>query len=291
MGGHREDTDRVMPRRVTGALILLVGLTVALVLPAVVGRPIAGTAGRPPVPEPPVVGDCLTAPPERAASPLILPVAPATAPVAACTSGGTSFGEVVLVTRASTPAALAAVEWDDCGAPLQTYLGWPSSRWRPAQSAVLALLGPDAEQVAVRQAWVACAITTGPPGYPGSVRDGFGPAADRYGDCDPTRPFDPAPRPCDEPHDQEAIGRAVVGYDDLAGLDQSCTDLVRQRTGLADPTAGGRLAVLVAPVDPNTVPPDVSAGGQAMTCGIRVVGTGKLTASLVGIGDRPLPLS
>ncbi|WP_420122836.1 hypothetical protein [Nakamurella sp.] len=282
----------MIPRRVAGALILVVGLTVALVLPAVAGRRITGTASRPPVPDPPVVGDCLTAPLAWAASPLILPVVLATAPVAACSATpGSSFGEVVLVTRPAAPAALGAFEWDDCAAPLQTYLGWPSSRWRPAPSAVLALLGPDAEQVEVGQAWVACAITTGALGYAGSVRDGFGPAADRYGDCDPTRPFDPAPRPCDEPHEQEAIGRAVVGFDDLAGLDASCADLVRRRTGLPDPTAGGRLAVLVAPVDPNTVPPDVSAGGQTMTCGVRVVGPGKLTASLVGIGDRPLPLS
>lgn len=283
----------MIPRRAAGALILVVGLTVALVLPAVAGRRIAGTPGRPPIPAPPAVGDCLTEPPDFAASPLMLSVVLATAPVATCTDGPrSSFGEVVMVTGASTPPeALDAFGYDDCVAPMQEYLGWPPSRWWPAGAAALVLLGPDAEQVAVGQSWIACAMVTGPDGYSGSVRDGFGPAADQYGDCDPTRRFDQAPRPCDEPHTEEVIGRAVVGFDDLTGLEESCADLVRRRTGLTDPTAGGRLAVRVAPVDPNTVPPDVSAGGQTMTCGVRVVGDGTLTAALTGIGDRPLPLS
>ena len=40
---------------------------------------------------------------------------------------------------------------------------------------------------------------------------------------------------------------------------------------------------------PGLVPPDVSAGGLSMTCAVRAIGDGLLDASLVGVGDRPLP--
>lgn len=284
----------MIPRRAAGALVLVVGLTLALVLPAALGRRIAGSAGRPPVPAPPAVGDCLTAPPTPAGSPIDGRIAVAAAPADGC-SDGVRFGEIVSVDNrpATVPAGVAVSlpvpDPNACGSPLRSYLGWTSQPWNPVALDAVILLGPDAEQVAVGQTWIACAITTGRDGYRGSVRDGFGPAADRYGRCQPTLRFDPAPTPCDRPHAVEMLGTAVVGFDDLAGLDASCADLVRQRTGLTDPTAGGRLAVRVAPVDPNTVPPDVSAGGQAMTCGVQVDGGGMLTAALTGIGDRPLP--
>lgn len=276
----------------------------AVIIAAVVGPPalgfgprVVGSAVRAPIPGPPAVGDCLTSPPTPAGSGLTTGIAIGAAPVASCAGEGPHFGEIVSVTDGSRgrPTGVgvrpAVPDPNACRSPVRDYLGWTADPWDPVQLSAVTLLGPDTAQIGDGQRWLACALVTGAHGYPGSVRDGFGRAADLYGRCQDTRAGIRSRVPCHDPHDVEVFGQAVVGADDQAGLDPSCAALVTARTGLADPTAGGQLLVRAGPDDPNTVPPDVSASGQAMTCDVQVAGERLLVAGLAGVGERPLPWS
>jgi hypothetical protein len=249
---------------------------------------------RAPIAGPPAPGDCLTSPPKPAGSPIDGRLAIAAAPTGPC-ADGVHFGEIVSVGNGPTtvPTGVAVnpplPDANACVPLLRQYLGWTALPWNPVLLDAVTLLGPDAGQIADGQRWIACALSTGSDGYPDSVRDGFGRAADLYGHCQDSRLGARSRVSCADPHDVEVFATAIIGADDQAGLDASCTELITARSGMTDPTADGRLVVRVAPYDPNTVPPDVSAGGQAMICSVRVVGDGLLVASLVGVGDRPLP--
>lgn len=286
----------MLTRRDWGLVVLAVVIIAAVAAPPALGfgPRVAGSAERVPIAGPPAPGDCLTSRPTPAGSPIDGRIAIAAARTGAC-SAGSHVGEIVSVTdRSATDPAGVVVDSpvpdpNTCVPAVRAYLGWTAQPWEPVLLDALFLLGPDADQVADGQRWLACALGSGSDGYRGSVRDGFGAAADLYGRCRDTRQGARSRVSCSDPHDVELFGTAVVGADDQAGLDVSCTTLVTARSEMADPTAGGRLAVQVAPYDPNTVPPDVSAGGQTMTCGLRVVGESLLVGSLVGVGTRPLP--
>ncbi len=274
-----------------------------VIIAAVVGPPalglgaqVAGVAAPVPIPGMPAVGDCLLEPPEAAGSALTsFGIAIAAAPTGTCPRADDddqAFGEIVSVAPTmARPDGSDALDPQACRQPVRDYLGWTAGPWDPVMVDTVVLVGPDRVQYAGGQRWWACAVTTGSHGYRGSVRDGYGRAADLFGQCQDLRLGERSHVACHDPHTAEVFGSAVVGADGLADLTDTCTTLVRQRTGMSDPTAGGTLAVRAGPFDPNTVPPDVSAGGQSMTCSLRVVGDGLLVASLVGIGDRPLPWS
>lgn len=287
-----------------------------VIVAAVIGPPalglgprVSGTAARKPVPGPPTIGDCLTEPLAEGSVPASVAIPVPAVRYGPCgdgtAAGGTgggrrlNYGEILSVTdgvdtftssRQSVPAGvLGAYSTDSCQQPLRDYLAWSADPWAPVLGDSTALVGPDVAQHLLGQRWIACVVTAGSHGYPGSVRDGPGRAADLYGQCEDTREALGPRVPCDDPHDTEVFGVALVDADGLSGLADSCLTLVTARTGMTDPAAGGRLVVRAGPFDPNTVPPDVSAGGQSMTCAVRVVGDGLLDASLVGVGDRPLP--
>lgn len=80
---------------------------------------------------------------------------------------------------------------------------------------------------------------------------------------------------CEKPHDQQVFGVLTPG---ARPTSTSCRALVQRLTAMSDPTAGGRLEVRVT--DP----------GVVATCRVRVVGPRWLTATLLGLGDAPLPL-
>ncbi len=273
----------------------------AVVGPAVLGfgPRVAGMAERTPIPGPPVVGDCLLAPPVAAGSALTsLGIAIAAAPYAACPAPGDSgraFGEIVSVTPDVREFPTTGVsrqpvpDPEACDGALRDYLDWPAGPWEPVILDPLTMVGPDAGQYAVGQRWIACALTGWGQGYTGSVRDGFGRAADRYGQCEGSTASSQIP--CSEPHTTEVFGVAMVDAGGRSDLADSCATLVAARTGMADPTAGGQLVVRAGSFDPRVAPSDDGAGRQATTCAVRVAGGRMLDASLAGIGDRPLPWS
>jgi hypothetical protein len=132
--------------------------------------------------------------------------------------------------------------------------------------------------------------------------------SDVFGSC-----FDTDPRervPCAGAHAAELLGVGTVAYPDAApdgtyfGVDFSaaalpeavvgdlgsrCTALGAALTGTADPTYGGQLSVRI---QVNTVvPTDVPGTVQVY---VSCVATGPpaspLTASVIGLGDGPLPV-
>lgn len=287
-----------MSRRAWGVCVLAVALIAAALVPAVLGpgRRIDGVAAPAPIAPPPAVGDCLTAPPEAAGSPLTARgLAIAAAPSAACSSAW-GYGEIVSVTAdardfpTTGTSPQAPPDPDACRGAVRDYLGWTVEPWIPVVTDTVVLIGPDPVQAAAGQRWIACVLAPDVRGYPGSLRDRVpGPAADRSGWCKDSRSPAGWRVGCADPHDVEVFGSALIGIDELSGLTDSCARLVAERTGSSDPTAGGVLQVRAGPDDPNTVPPDVSASRQSVICTLRVTGDGMLTASLVGRGDGPLP--
>ena len=107
-------------------------------------------------------------------------------------------------------------------------------------------------------------------------------------------------RPCDTPHTVEMVGYGLFlgAAPPSSTPDKSCLTLVKQLTVMPDVTAGGRLKVdaslqRFAPNgDQQTMNgPQPADSSEVGYCTIQVVGKGRLTASLIGLGSRRVPLS
>jgi hypothetical protein len=308
-----------MDRRVWGTALVAFVLMAALVVPNLAGRRIVGTAGPVPVADPPRVGQCLLAAVDGGRSALEYnQVTVAAAGVAPC--GGRNFGEVVAVAsdvhtfpstvsnRTSHPEPLA------CQPTARRYLGWDvaadelsvgesggsgsgSARelgpWRPVSTTSIALYGPNLWQYLSGQHWLACVLLPRDAPYAGSVRGGpAGPASSAYALCWNRGGFVPRETvACSHPHTGETFGVARVGDDnDRAELDGSCGGLVRAATGMSDPGRAGAMTVEVLIGGSSSAGSQSDSTGQA-ACTISVAGEGRLTQSLTGIGDGPLPWS
>lgn len=285
-----------MPRTFWAAIVLTVAFTAAVVGPAATGLrvPVPGVAVRPPIPDPPEVGDCLITPYYGAESVVAVEVAGGAAPYADCRSvgaDGSVYGEIVSVhpgihTFPAMAAGLPMLDVEVCESAARDYLGWIQSTWSPVFDSGVALVGPDLDQYASGQRWIACAITSGSRGYPAAGGGaGIDPRGWVYGRCADRRGVAHPRVRCDEPHDTEEFGVATVVPADVPALVDSCAALISARTGLADPTGGGSLAVVLIPDHP-------VAGDrvQLTVCAVRVVDGRMLGAGLVGLGNRPLPL-
>ncbi len=88
---------------------------------------------------------------------------------------------------------------------------------------------------------------------------------------------------CLTPHLAQDFGAVDVAPDATATSVDNCRGLVGILTGLDDPTAGGLFSVQVV---------DVSGPGElaGRRCRLTILGEGRLTASLLGIGGQPLPV-
>jgi hypothetical protein len=314
-----------MDRRVWGTALVAVVLVGALVVPSLAGRRIAGTAAAVPVPDPPRVGQCLLAAADGGRSVLEFnQVTVSAAGVGPC--GGQNFGEVVAVAsdvhtfpstvtnRANHPEPLA------CQPAARRYVGWsvadddptigetgnsypgsgepdgsgvgPGRRlgpWRPVSTSSIALYGPNLWQFQAGQHWLACVLVPRDVPYAGSVRGGpAGSAASAFASCWNRGAFVPRePIPCAQPHSGETFGVARLGDIDPAVIDRSCVDLVTAATGMSDPVRGGVITIAVQ-VDASNGGAASDSAGQA-SCTIGVVADRRLTESLTGIGDGPLP--
>ena len=276
-------------RRLLGVALVLI---VALGLPSVVrwnNRPIVGAAVVARTVVVPGVGDCVGAltGPTPPLLPLVFGISAAVVDETATvfsTCVGTHVGEVVAFRR-EVPGASdharssAAGKWcTDVAAGYREHLRWQvapvaAGVWSPAvvqrYLAVLSAPGPDR--------WAVCAVLA--PGlewYRGSYLRSMAdaPAPAPFGSCRsgelPDRRVS-----CETPHGQQVFGTVMAGATPTM---QSCRDLVARLTAMADPTGGGRLEVGLADL------------GSVATCRVRVVGPQRLTGTLLGLGDAPLPL-
>ena len=73
----------------------------------------------------------------------------------------------------------------------------------------------------------------------------------------------------------------------------ACQRIVRSVTGATDPTYGGLLTINVQTLSLRTLDQAETAAAQddhAQDCYVELTGAGALTGTIIGLGDRPLPL-
>ena len=283
-------------RRLIGALILLVAAVTVIAVPGLLRPGVAGTAFPAPIPPPPSPASCVVL---RAGGTVV----PADCALA-------HDGEVVAVWRASD-AAIAGVTAETCAqlgslsvVPryTQDVAGWQAS---PVASVSLVVRAPAALQDTAND-WAACVVTAGGPQFSGSLTEVFG--LDAVPDVFRRCSAGPRPSACALPHHAERIaGTDGSLTDDYTGgspdgrvfkvqlsLQQSCEAVAATVTGVRDPTYGGRLAVEVVVDSTDSYKDPTSWYGTSFRyqagCVLRTT-AGLLTASLVGLGDDPLPVA
>lgn len=294
-------------RRIAGVLLLLLALAVAIALPVLSGKPIPGTAIAAPIAEPPAVGSCVgefdyPEPGTGTSAARTLPVA-AVVPCA-----GDVAGEVIFVTtRAAAPQISTLNEFDQanptCRSQVEKYLGATATavidgvEWNLNLDVDVVTVGPNARDRAAGRTWSACVLTAADQTYPAtSLRSSWqsGTLPDAFGLCWAENLVQRGvPTNCTSPHRTQQIGDGFVAQaaDSGTGIVSSATPeqvaaSCRQLAGTvlktADPTRGGALTVKVV---------DDTTGAPYVQCAVAVTGDRKLTGSLIGIGNRPLPFT
>lgn len=305
-----------MDRRVSGGLILVMAVFVALVVPKILNPPrVEGVAAVAPPAPPPTVGDCVL---EAVVGYTLTDggdlatFGPAT--VVPCTEPHRA--EVIRVEGAPGPSTYPSdvpqpidglmSRCATAGEDLWRTGAYPGpAHWQPAVNTMTGVFAPDRRQAAAGQRWAACAL-----GLADGVLDrrltelseqGGIPA--EFGSC--TIAFDSSSGAeiqiaCTAPHTAEAFGYRVLAADSPATqdeIDRDCATLVAGATGrdglLRDPAlvveatayawyASGEGGIVTLPL-----PADAS-GGWA-TCAVHTADHRELTASLRQLGNAPLP--
>ncbi len=295
-----------MDRRRSGSAILVIALFAAIVGSART-KQISGTPMSAPVPAPPTVGDCLLQPAPATVDELHAPSGPPT-DLGPCS--GPRYGEVMAVLTdpdpavRDHPAGLERVGTDLCAGTFQEFLGARNRRadgWQTGLMIGATVVEPSALQRAAGQNWLACLVQ--PFGaaairYTGSLRrvlttEQYPPELAR---CLRSLPQDSTFRavvPCTAPHPAEILGwRLVDPGTTAAAIRASCRSYAARLTGMADPTAGGRL-IVVAQID-MAMPAAAESNGRhravGSVCAITATGGRQLTGPLLGLGDRPVPV-
>lgn len=317
-GGVRKD-GRVS-RRLTGAAVILLILVVVITMSVTRSREMAGQQQAVPVAGPPAVGACLgqsVSGVDTVTSQDNQPIFPSVA-VGGC--AGLHFGEVVAVIgrRLAVPTdALSALDtyqkW--CSPALNNWTGRAPDPFAPGwvleipagRQVSVVFTGPDQRQLASGQQWVACIavpqVTDSHGGtsssYVGSIRNGFSrlPAPPGLSSCweqlQPTYGTSGSVD-CAGGHRVEVLGHKFVTGTSGAGSsasddqDGSCAQFARTVTGMADPTAGGRLTVQSQVSGPADAQPGVMADAWCVMS--PSVPTQYLFGPLLSVGNAPVPL-
>ncbi|MTD13551.1 hypothetical protein GIS00_06280 [Nakamurella sp. YIM 132087] len=301
--------------RYWGALLLLVVVLTAAVVPAVL-RKESGRATVEPAIAAPARGQCLTAP-------LPLTSAGTFGPAVYGPCTDVRFGEIAGVLDELPSLYLGdAIGGDACPpTAARRHLGIPEGAslreppwltdltrpWQPALGIRLIAVGPSQRQQIDGQRWIACVLAPDTPLTPASSVDrpytgsfaglyanGVPPAA--AGTC--YRNFDepfPNPMDCDRPHLYESF--ATLDTHDLVvtqeQADADCLVIAAHDMGTEDPTRGGVLQVAAhgfAPVEAGGWRPGLSTErGSYAQCLIRGTQARMLSSSLIGLGEAPIP--
>lgn len=253
-----------MNRHWLGVVVVLLTLIVAVVVPNVDGRAVAGQGQAVPVDSPPQVGDCLLdqVPGHEVAYDRNGQPRYVTGLIAPCT--GNRFGEVAgilpdgLTNELTSPLSpgpdasgpqksLVDSNMDQCSISFARYLSLPLDAttmqlplqftyWTPMVTAGFSFYTPTARQQAAGQSWVACVAHPSvfdsgvQPSYNRSVRDD-GPVPGPFAACATTysQPDGWIPAPCDGPHRVEILGLTVsIGPDYLDSATQQDLDTTCQ---------------------------------------------------------------
>jgi hypothetical protein len=190
-----------------------------------------------------------------------------------------------------------------CIGSVAKYLGLPDTfdgagvnGWTPALSLYWDVAAPSLRQQGLGQDWVACVVRpTWDPAdqYSGSLQDAgrsYLPilatcrATSKTGDSDPVE--------CSTEHDIEEMGTTTTPNPDPQQQHRhaQCLDLAKTVTGMADPSAGGRLRVSLQGSYIDIADGAGTVPGQMLTCRLVAVGGGRLIGPLMGLHDRPVPI-
>ena len=307
-------------------VLVLVG---ALVTGHLTPKAVTGEAVLGPIPGPPKVGACVVQDPgdqgwaynqdtELATIPSLQFDEDCEAP---------HYGEVVAVLpalppqhtapQASTAAGGPGYEmWRQCPGSANQYLGpygistlvsSQESGWATLATAYVSFAGPNRLQTSFGQTWVACLVLAPMTSdvaaqnvYDGSLRNAVqtGRVPPNFTQCSSELTESTVPTTCTGAHTVEflAYGSFVGGRATSVPPATSCLALVKELTRMPDVTAGGRLKVvpLLQRVDsdgqPQTMDGPLKSGSfEYGTCAVQVVGAGKLTGTLIGLGTNPVP--
>ena len=304
------DRNVAIDRRLAGIAVLVLAVVAAAVVGARNAKYLTGLPGPAPVADPPAVGDCLT-------SPMGQDVYPAVASTGSC--HGPRYGEVVAV----MPHTLEQVAQDNndsadmsttpegrCITKGLQFLGlsYPivqgsatdPATWFPSTNLGSSLIQPNPLAQRFGADWTACVVAVysnsgGTTRYSGTLgqvhitRDYPQAAAICWSDL----PLNETPVvPCREPHGVEEFGNMwdVDSSTRPADLHGSCLDLVKQMTGMDDPTAAGALQVRA--IQSYTYP---AADHQqtllaGYSCIVQAAAGKQLTGPLLNLHDGPLPV-
>ena len=300
--------------------MLFLVLLAAVVAPRVTPQRITGVASTVPIPPAPAVGDCLLQPVPSTAQ-LVHP------PAVTGPCNGSRYGEVVLLIPAT--AVLPTQESVDgpvdpnrdvCATAVIDYLGLGPTpghpgdptvfghprtlfdHWSPVlPSSDLFISGPDEFQLQMGQNWLAC-ISFAPAAergtgiaYHRSAAGSFSgtpPAA--YAVCLLTADTTVLQiADCRQPHQAEIFGYLfTTEANSPPALATTCRSLITQLTGMADPTAAGRLLPGTfrsdGSVDRGSAPVDPT--GRPLSCLTTAPAGHQLTGPLMDLGNKPVPL-
>lgn len=294
-------------RRLTGLTVIAVAVIAMMLLTAGRARQVSGVAV---VPPPPQIGDCVSIP---VTDQIVEQMNEGEVPV--LVSGpceGARAGEVASLEDQRAYAQR------DCWTPTLGYLGVPATAgpfpesesetaWQTRTAAMSYTFGPSPLQVAAGQLWSACVLVGldtenfRPRPLIESARDAAtrgGTAFNPFAICSDA-PLSTEFTPCGGPHRYEMVADGFnLGPSEADSL-ESCRALVSELTGLQDPSANGRLRVeLIAyRYDDGggslreTDYQQARTAGGGVTCTVSPVARDEaLTMTLVGLGERPLPI-
>ncbi len=307
-----------MDRRWFGALVVACTVLVAVVAPNVTARRVGGSAIPAAIDGPPSVGMCvltMTDPWRSSPQPgfaLGTVIDYPTAVFDAC--AGTAVAEVVRVDAAAAPpqrvvdnnyqtivqqCALSAIGYLGSIPPVVYRGGQPGILWSSVLAFRYTAIGPTAVQRAAGQRWSACAVgSTDMTPYVGRLRDvlSTGVLPPAFGSCWPSvGSSDPVEIRCDSPHAVELLGWTSLGSMPVSAIDlrQACTIYAGRALRTPDPSRNGAIrpeilaygqAVVTIPSD------DAVLQDDSFACALIAQNGRLLDNTLIGIGERPLPL-
>ncbi|MDQ2738449.1 MAG: hypothetical protein M3Y35_07515 [Actinomycetota bacterium] len=293
-----------LDRRWAGLILLVVALVAAAVIPNLRSRAIPGAAAIAPVAGPPSVGQCLlesnNLTPQMTRNDRTGEWSYAPVVLAPCRSG--RYGEVIAV----LPAGQVSVERSGtldgvqdknlgrCHGELDGYVDQPSHTlfhyWRLFSSVGVFVAGPTDLQRSMGQKWLACIgyidnVDGQTATFNQSLNGIYRPTTtppEQLAYCVTTLELGrAAPVDCHTPHQAELFAFNIATATP-SQLDSTCTTVIRQLTGMSDPTAAGRLRVAI--IGP-------TSELQSRVCALTTVAPDhhRLAGPLTGIGNKPVP--
>ncbi len=304
-----------------GVLLLAMVALAALVGPGAVGHELIGSPVAAVIPPPPTVGGCVTAmapmPQTDQSTDVDSRVQYPSAVYGGC--AGPIVGEVMSVDL--TPHALdrtTVASYQMAGSLCElsevNYVGsigpfdpatitTPGIAWQADVTVQSVAVGPTSLQRAGGQSWTACIGAT-PDRTPyrgrisGALAGGVLPPA--FATCWKSltsatdQQVGEQQVPCSAPHPIEVLALTQITDTTTtpAQVTKSCLGMASRALRTPDPTRGGMLKIAAYPIDGSSVLPLTAAAmfQNYLGCIASVTPPNRLNDTLIGIGDRPLPI-